>query len=81
MRARRSHRLVRLLAVSLALTTGIAVVTSGSPAVAKPSGTPVKLMLISEFSNGVTTPEIANGAKAAVKALNKRTASTAALSS
>jgi len=72
MRARRSHRLVRTIAVALAVTTGVAVVTSGAPAVAKPSGTPVKLMLISEFSNGVTTPEIANGAKAAVKALNKK---------
>ena len=71
MRTWRTHKLARALAVTVVVATA-AVAAGGSTAVAKPTGTPVKLMLISEFSAGVTTPEIADGAKAAVKALNKK---------
>jgi ABC-type branched-subunit amino acid transport system substrate-binding protein len=71
MRTRRTHRFGRALAVTVVVATA-AVAAGGSTAVAKPTGPPVKLMLISEFSAGVTTPEIADGAKAAVKALNKK---------
>ena len=71
MRTRRTHKFGRALAVTVVVATA-AVAAGGSTAVAKPTGPPVKLMLISEFSAGVTTPEIADGAKAAVKALNKK---------
>jgi ABC-type branched-subunit amino acid transport system substrate-binding protein len=63
---------VRPLGVTAALATTIALALTGSHAAARPSGPPVKLMLISEFSGGSNAPEIANGAKAAVKALNRR---------
>ncbi|HXY94980.1 MAG TPA: ABC transporter substrate-binding protein [Acidimicrobiia bacterium] len=71
MRKQRTHKLVRSVALALAAATALAVV-GGGPAVAKPTGTPVKLMLITELSSGVTTPELPNGAKAAVKALDKK---------
>ena len=71
MRTRRTHKLGRALAVTVVFATAAAAGAS-SAAAAKPTGPPVKLMLISEFSAGVTTPEIADGAKAAVKALNKK---------
>ncbi|MEX1008263.1 MAG: ABC transporter substrate-binding protein [Acidimicrobiia bacterium] len=71
MRTRRTHKVVRALA--LTVVVGMAAVASGgSTASAKTSGPPVKLMLITELSGGVTTPELPNGAKAAVKALNKK---------
>jgi branched-chain amino acid transport system substrate-binding protein len=42
------------------------------PALAKPSERPVKLLLIADSSGGATAPEVENGAKAAVKALNRK---------
>ncbi len=71
MRTPRTHKYVRTF-LGAAVAASLAAVGTAAPAVAKPTGTPVKLMLISEFSGGVTTPEIADGAKAAVKALNKK---------
>jgi ABC-type branched-subunit amino acid transport system substrate-binding protein len=68
----RTHKLVRTF-LGAAVTTGLVVAGAAVPAAAaQPSGPAVKLMLMSEFSGGVTTPEIADGAKAAVKALNKK---------
>ena len=73
MRTRRAHTVNPVVAISISVAVAALVVgTLGASAAAKPSGPPVKLMLISEFSGGVTTPEIANGAKAAVKALNAK---------
>src|SRR5262245_9301975 len=71
MRTPRTHKYVRTF-VGAVLGASLGAVGPGAPAAAKPTGTPVKLMLMSEFSGGVTTPEIADGAKAAVKALNKK---------
>jgi ABC-type branched-subunit amino acid transport system substrate-binding protein len=55
---------------ALALAAG-AVPVSASTA-AKPTGDPVKVMVIYEKSAGVANPEIPDGAKAAAKALNKK---------
>src|SRR5262245_9730301 len=71
MRTPRTHKYVRTF-VGAVLAASLVLVGTAGAAAAKPSGTPVRLMLISEFSGGVTTPEIADGAKAAVKALNKK---------
>jgi ABC-type branched-subunit amino acid transport system substrate-binding protein len=58
-------------AAVVALAIGAGVVPVGAEAPAKPSGDPVKVMVIYEKSAGVASPEIPDGAKAAAKALNK----------
>src|SRR5262245_35045010 len=55
---------------ALALTA--AVLPVGASAPAKPTGDPVKVMVIYEKSAGVANPEIPDGARAAAKALNKK---------
>ncbi|MGH8978907.1 MAG: ABC transporter substrate-binding protein, partial [Acidimicrobiia bacterium] len=68
----RTHKFARMF-LGAAVATALVVGGGGLPAAAAaPSNPAVKLMLMSEFSGGVTTPEIADGAKAAVKALNKK---------
>ncbi len=43
-----------------------------APAAAKPSGDPVKVMVIAELTSGISNPEIPEGAQAAAKAMNKK---------
>jgi ABC-type branched-subunit amino acid transport system substrate-binding protein len=71
MRTRRRSTLALVLVVSVALTGAVMAAPAGSAATTKLKTPAVKLMLITELSAGVTTPELPNGAKAAVKALNK----------
>lgn len=56
---------------ALALTAGAVPVTASTAA--KTTGDPVEVMVIYEKSAGVANPEIPDGAKAAAKALNKKT--------
>ncbi len=56
--------------VALALVVGAVPVAAS--AAAKPTGDPVKVMVIYEKSAGVASPEIPDGAIAAAKALNKK---------
>ena len=70
MRSRRSSLLVPVLVVSVALTGAVFAAPAGSAATAKLKTPAVKLMLITELTGGVTTTELPDGAKAAVKALN-----------
>jgi ABC-type branched-subunit amino acid transport system substrate-binding protein len=58
--------------VVAALACAIAVVPAGAKVAAKPSGDPVKVMVIYEKSAGLPNPEIPDGAKAAAKALNAK---------
>ena len=60
-------RVIALMAL-VALSLPVAAV----PAAAKPSGDPVKVMVIHEASTGVASPEIPDGAIAAAEALNKK---------
>jgi len=55
---------------ALALVAGAVPVTASTAA--KPTGDPVKVMVIYEKSAGLPNPEIPDGAKAAAKALNKK---------
>ncbi len=55
----------------VALVLGITVVPSGARTTAKPTGDPVKVMVIYEKSDGIASPEIPDGAQAAAKAFNK----------
>jgi ABC-type branched-subunit amino acid transport system substrate-binding protein len=55
-----------------ALAAAAVVVPLGATAVAKPTGPPVKVMVIYEKSAGVASPEIPDGVRAAAKALNKK---------
>jgi ABC-type branched-subunit amino acid transport system substrate-binding protein len=55
-----------------ALGLTAAAVPVGANAPAKPTGEPVKVMVIYEKSAGVANPEIPDGARAAAKALNKK---------
>lgn len=59
-------------AVTAALALAIGAVPAGAKVAAKPTGDPVKVMVIYEKSAGVANPEIPDGAKAAAKALNKK---------
>jgi branched-chain amino acid transport system substrate-binding protein len=65
------RRLVTGAVVAALALTGVAVPLEASAA-AKPSGEPVKVMVIYEKSAGVANPEIPDGARAAAKALNKK---------
>src|SRR3990172_8866478 len=55
---------------ALAIGAGAVPVTASTAA--KPTGDPVKVMVIYEKSAGLPNPEIPDGAKAAAKALNKK---------
>ena len=70
MRSRRRSKFVPVLVVSVALAGAAFTAPAGSAATAKLKTPAVKLMLITELSGGVTTTELPDGAKAAVKALN-----------
>ena len=70
----RGDRTVRRIvsgAAVAALAIGVGVAPVGAGTSAKPSGDPVKVMVIYEKSAGVANPEIPDGAKAAAKAMNK----------
>ncbi len=71
MRSRRRSKFVPVLVVSVALAGAAFTAPAGSAATPKLKTPAVKLMLITEVSAGVTTKELPDGAKAAVKALNK----------
>ena len=70
----RGNRTVRRIvsgAAIAALAIGVGVAPVGAGSSSKPSGDPVKVMVIYEDSAGVANPEIPDGAKAAAKAINK----------
>lgn len=58
--------------VALAALVALALPVAAVPASSKPSGDPVKVMVIHEASAGVASPEIPDGAIAAAEALNKK---------
>ena len=59
-------------ATVVALALAVGAVPVAASAAAKPTGDPVKVMVIYEKSAGVASPEIPDGAIAAAKALNKK---------
>ena len=66
------RRFVRRSFVStVVVATALGVVVGTAPAAPKPSGEPVKLMVIFEKSAGIGNPDTADGAIAAAKALTK----------
>lgn len=73
MRRRSTRVLARTTGVALAaaLALGTTALPVSADAPAKPTGEPVKVMVIYEKSAGVANPEIPDGAIAAAKALNK----------
>ncbi len=70
-RATRTVRRVVSGAAVAALAIGVSVTPVGAGSSGKPSGDPVKVMVIYEDSAGVANPEIPDGAKAAAKQMNK----------
>lgn len=72
--ARTTSAVRRVLGVAtvVALTLGAAALPLSATAMAKPTGEPVKVMVIYEKSAGIASPEIPDGAIAAAKALNKK---------
>jgi branched-chain amino acid transport system substrate-binding protein len=64
-------RIVGVVAV-VALALGAIASPISASVATKPSGDPVKVMVIYEKSAGVSNPEVPDGAKAAAKALNKQ---------
>ena len=71
-RTSRIARRVACCGVVAALAGTVGTVSVGASTAAKPTGPPVKVMVIYEKSAGVANPEIPDGAKAAAKALNKK---------
>jgi ABC-type branched-subunit amino acid transport system substrate-binding protein len=58
--------------VALVAIAALALPLAALPAAAKPTGDPIKVMVIYEKSAGVATPEIPDGAIAAAEAFNKK---------
>jgi ABC-type branched-subunit amino acid transport system substrate-binding protein len=73
--SRRTSRIARRVACCVAvaaLACGVVALPAAASTAAKPSGPPVKVMVIYEKSAGVPNPEIPDGVKAAAKALNAK---------
>src|SRR5690554_3364485 len=70
--ARRATRPVRFVLTLVAALALVGITAIPASAGRKPTGEPIKVMVIHEKSAGVANPEIPEGAQAAARAMNKK---------